>query len=505
MPEKPVRVRFAPSPTGYLHIGGARTALFNWLFARHHGGKFILRIEDTDRKRYVPDALEDITSGLRWLGLDWDEGPEVGGPYGPYFQSERTELYRKWAHWLVEHGHAYKCFCTPERLERMRKEQAARGEPPRYDRKCRFLTPEEVEANEKAGKPYVIRFKSPLTGHTTFTDLIRGEITFDHKNLDDFILLKSDGFPTYHLANVIDDHFMEISHIMRGDEWISSAPKHILLYQAFGWEPPKLAHLPLILDPSGKGKLSKRKKRVAGQELLVFVKEFREAGYLPEALFNFLANIGWSFDGSTEIFTREEAIARFDIRDINPAPAAMPYTKLDWINGVYIRKLSADELKERLIPFLSRDMGIPEEELRKRKELDVLVPIIQERIKRLDEAAGLIDFAFKDEIEYPPEMLIQKKMTPESTLKVLDRTIEALEEVPDFDSEALEQRLRALVDELGMKAREVFGVIRVATTGKKVAPPLFGSLEALGRERTLERLRKARELILPLCQSSENE
>ncbi len=495
MAERPVRVRFAPSPTGYLHIGGARTALFNWLFARHTGGKFILRIEDTDRKRFVPDALEDITSGLRWLGLEWDEGPDVGGPFGPYFQSERTDIYRKWAHWLVEQGHAYKCFCTPERLERMRKEQRARGEPPHYDRTCRNLSPEEVRKREEAGIPYVIRFKSPLTGSTTFTDLIRGEITFEHKNLDDYILLKSDGYPTYHLANVIDDHFMEISHIMRGDEWISSAPKHILLYRAFGWEPPLLAHLPLILDPSGKGKLSKRKKRIAGEEVLVFVKEFREAGYLPEAVFNFLATVGWSYDGQTEIFTREQAIEKFDIRGINPAPAALPYRKLEWMNGVYIRRLSTEELKERLLPFLSASLGIPENELRARPELDILVPIIQERIKRLDEAAALIDFAFRENVDYPPEMLIQKKLTKEQTLEIVERVIEVLESAPDFRAETLEERLRGLVTEMELKAGQVFGVIRVAITGKKVAPPLFGSLEALGRERSLARMKQARELL----------
>ncbi len=495
MAERPVRVRFAPSPTGYLHIGGARTALFNWLFARHTGGKFILRIEDTDRKRFVPDALEDITSGLRWLGLDWDEGPEVGGPFGPYFQSERTELYRKWANWLVEQGYAYRCFCSPERLARMRKEQMARGEPPHYDRTCRNLSPEEVQERIEKGQPYVIRFKSPLTGSTTFTDLIRGDITFEHKNLDDFVLLKSDGYPTYHLANVIDDHFMEITHIMRGDEWISSAPKHILLYQAFGWEPPLLAHLPLILDPSGKGKLSKRKKRIAGEEVLVFVKEFREAGYLPEAVFNFLATVGWSYDGQTEIFTREEAIEKFDIRSINPSPAALPYKKLEWMNGVYIRQLSTEELKERLLPFLSDSLGMKESDLRARPELDILVPIIQERIKRLDEASALIDFAFKDEVDYPPEMLIQKKLTKDQTLEVIDRVIEVLESAPDFRSETLEERLRGLVAEMGLKAGQVFGVIRVAITGKKVAPPLFGSLEALGRERSLARMRKAKELL----------
>ncbi|HPV08860.1 MAG TPA: glutamate--tRNA ligase, partial [Aggregatilineales bacterium] len=318
---RPVRVRFAPSPTGYLHIGGARTALFNWLFARKHGGSFILRIEDTDQSRYVPEAEDDIMASLRWLGLNWDEGPDIGGKAGPYRQSERAELYREWADWLIEHGYAYRCNCSPERLEKVREEQRARGEKPGYDRFCRDrnLGPDIGE--------HVVRFKMPLEGETTVHDLIRGPITFSNAELQDLVLLKSDGLPTYHLANVVDDHFMEISYIMRADEWIATAPIHWQLYRAFGWEMPAIAHLPVILSPSGHGKLSKRDQafQEGGTKVLVQVREFREAGYLPEAVVNFLTNVGWAFGDDREVFTPEEAMERFELEDINPAPSKLPY------------------------------------------------------------------------------------------------------------------------------------------------------------------------------------
>ena len=303
MSDRPVRVRFAPSPTGYLHIGGARSALFNFLFARHHGGQFILRIEDTDQKRYVADSVTNLMENLRWLGLDWDEGPDIGGPYGPYTQTERAALYRRWADWLVDNGHAYHCYCTAERLEAMRAEQTANKQPPGYDRHCRYLNAAERAAIEAAGTPFVIRFATPLTGATTVNDTVRGEMVFSNNTLDDVVLLKSDGLPTYHLAVVVDDHFMQISHILRADEWIASSPRHVLLFQAFGWEIPIMAHLPVILDPSGKGKMSKRKVRVGDKEYPVFVEELRTEGYLPEAVFNLLTNVGWSMGGDREVFT----------------------------------------------------------------------------------------------------------------------------------------------------------------------------------------------------------
>ena len=483
-PEK-VRVRFAPSPTGYLHIGGARTALYDWLYARHCDGTFILRIEDTDRKRYVADSVQDLMEGLRWLGLDWDEGPDVGGDYGPYIQSQRLHLYQTWAHWLVEQGKAYKCFCTPEELEQMRKEQQARGEPTRYDRRCRYLTPEEVAAREAEGRSYVIRFKTPLEGTVVAYDLLRGPVEVDVSTLDDFVLLKSDGYPTYHLAVVIDDHFMEISHVLRGEEWIPSLPRHKLLYDAFGWDMPVHVHLPVILDPSGKGKMSKRRAEKSG--LPILVRDFREQGYLPEAMFNWLARIGWSYDPEIEIFSREEAIAHFDLKDINPKPAAAPYSKLEWLNGVYIRRLSTDELLERLIPFLERDLGVSGDVLRHDERLRRLLPAVQERIKRLTEATELVDFLYKSTLEYDPTLLIAKKLDAVRTLEILKAARTVIAETP-FEEESLEQALRALAERMGVKAGQVFMPIRVAVSGKKVTPPLFDVLLSLGREETLRRL-----------------
>jgi glutamyl-tRNA synthetase len=497
---RPVRVRMAPSPTGYFHLGSARTALFNWLQARHTGGKFILRIEDTDQKRYNPQSLQDMMDSLRWLGLDWDEGPEMGGEYGPYVQSERLPLYEEWANWLVARGLAYRCYCSEERLEQLRKQQAEnRDDIKGYDRHCRFLNAEERAAREAAGDKYVIRLAMPMEGQTSFTDLLRHIKPFENNLVRDPVLMKSDGYPTYHLANVVDDHFMEITHILRGDEWLSSVPLHVNLYNAFGWEMPVYAHLPLILDPSGIGKLSKRKKKgEGGEELLTYVREYRDAGYLPEAMFNFLAIMGWAYSPDTDIFTREQAVAKFDIHDINPAAGALPLSKLDWMNGVYIRALDPEDLQERLIPFLSRDLGIPEEDLYRNAALAVLTPLIQERITTLADAAELVDFAFVDEIRYDPQMLVAKGLTAAGSLAALEaahRTIEAL----PFTEEALEPALRQLAVDLGLKAGQLFGILRVATTGKNVAPPLFGSMLALGRERTLERIIRAEELLRGLA------
>jgi glutamyl-tRNA synthetase len=485
-----VRVRFAPSPTGPFHIGGARTALFNWLFARRHGGPFILRIEDTDQKRYDPSALTDLFEGLRWLGLEWDEGPEVGGDYGPYFQTERADLYRHWAGWLVENGHAYHCYCSPERLAQMRQLQRSRGELIGYDRNCRYLTRAQREELEATGDAHVIRLAMPIEGTTSFEDLIRGVITVENRTQDDLILLKSDGLPTYHLANVIDDHFMEISHILRADEWIPTAPRHVRLYEAFGWEMPAIAHLPIMLDPSGKGKISKRRKQVGSQVYHVLVHEFRQAGYLPETMFNFLARIGWGMDAETEVFDWEEAIARFDLGSVNAGPASPPYSKLDWLNGVYIRQMPDDELALRIVPFFL-DAGLevdPETVL-------AITPLVKERIKTLADAVPLTDFFFTDEISYEPEALIGKKMDASSSLAALNRTRETVADLDPFDEATLEVSLRGLADELELKAGQLFGVIRVAITGKKVAPPLFGTMVVLGRGRTLAWLRSAEEAL----------
>ncbi len=479
-----VRVRFAPSPTGYLHVGGARTALFNWLFARHHNGVFILRIEDTDRTRFVPEALEDIMESLRWLGLEWDEGPEVGGDYGPYFQSQRLDIYQKYAKQLVDSGHAYYCYCSPERLARVREEQRRRGEPDvGYDRHCRYLTAKERAEYEAQGIVPVVRLKVPLEGQTSFHDVLHGDITVDNAKLDDLVLLKSDGYPTYHLANVVDDHLMGISHVMRADEWLPSVPKHVLLYQAFGWDIPIYAHLPVILAPTGKGKLSKRHGGVA-------VHEFREEGYLPEAMVNFLARVGWAYDDKTEFFTRQELIEKFSLEGVSKSPAAFSYDKLEWMNGVYIRMLPPDELARQLMPFLER-AGLTADLPTVRR----LVPLIQERLKKLSEVVEWVDFVFVDQLNYDPALLVGKKMTAEESLAALRKARETLAALPDFEEETLEKALRALVKELGLKAGQLFGILRGAVTGKKVAPPLFGTLSILGQERALKRIDQALEVL----------
>jgi len=486
-----VRVRFAPSPTGYFHLGSARSLLFNWLFARRHGGQFILRIEDTDRTRYHEEAVPDMLDGMRWLGLDWDEGPEVDGPYGPYYQSQRLSLYQEYAQKLLDSGHAYKCYCSAETLEQMRQEQQQRGQSSGYDRRCRELTAKQRAEREAQGIVPVVRLKAPLTGETSFHDLIRGEIRVQNAQIDDLVLLKSDGFPTYHLAVVVDDHLMEISHVLRADEWIPTTPHRVLIYRALGWTPPLYAHLPLILDPAGKGKMSKRKTVGAdGREYYVMIHEFRAAGYLPEAMFNFLALIGWSYDDKTEILTREQIIQHFDLDHVSSAPAKFSYDKLDWMNGVYIRSLEVDDLAARILPFLSRaGLNADADTVRR------ITPLIQERLVKLADAVAWTDFFFVDELDYDPQLLIQKKMTAEQVRRVLAESHQVLEALPAFDEAEIERALRAKAEEMGLKARQFFGPLRVATTGKKVAPPLFGTLAILGREKVLARISRARELL----------
>lgn len=478
----PVRVRFAPSPTGYFHIGGARTALFNWLFARHHGGSFIIRIEDTDRTRYKEFALRDLLDGLRWLGLDWDEGPEVDGPHAPYFQSQRLPIYQAHAQQLVDSGAAYHCYCSAERLAALREEQRKNNLPLGYDRRCRHLTAEERAAFEAQGITPVIRLKMPETGEITFDDVLHGQITVDFEALrDDKVLMKSDGYPTYHLAAAVDDHLMEITHIMRADEWLSSVPYHLSIFKAFGWTPPVYVHLPLVLAPSGQGKLSKRHGAVS-------TLEFRDQGYLPEAMVNYLARTGWAYDDKTEIFSRDELIKAFDLDGISNSPARFSYEKLDWTNGYYIRQLETEDLAQRLLPFL-QEAGFD-------ADLEItlkLVPLIQERLKKLTDAIDWVDFFFADEITYDPADLVQKKMDGEQVRQTLQTAHAALSALDTFDAEAVEGALRPLVDELGLKARQVFGVLRIASTGKQVAPPMFETFEIMGQAKSLALLEQAME------------
>ena len=476
----PVRVRFAPSPTGSPHVGNIRTAMFNWLMARHSGGRFILRIEDTDIARKVAGAEEAIMDGLRWLGLDWDEGPDVGGDYGPYYQSQRLDLYQEAAERLVEQGDAYCCYCSPGRLEEMRKQQIARKQSPGYDRHCRDLTPQERAKKEAEGIVPVVRFKVPLEGQEKFTDLIYGEVVFERSTIDDFVMLKSDGYPTYHLANVVDDSAMKISHVIRAEEWISSTPRHLLLYRALGLEPPLYVHHPMILGPD-RAKLSKRHGDVS-------LLEYRKHGYLPETMFNFLSLIGWSLDDRTELMTRQELIDNFSLERIGRTGAIFNRDKLDWMNGVYIRKLSYEDLLRKIMPFL--ESGLPKEVKRPISQQYVgrIVPLIQERINTLEEAAIYADFFFIDTPEYEASILAGKKMTGETALAALKAAEERLSSLDSFNHDLLEDTLRHLAGDLGLKTGQLFGLLRVATTGRNATPPLFETMAVLGKERCLKRI-----------------
>ncbi len=478
-----VRVRYAPSPTGYPHVGNIRTALFNWLFARHHGGSFIVRIEDTDVAREVKGTVEAILEGLSWLGLDWDEGPEVGGKFGPYFQSQRLEIYRESAERLISQGDAYYCYCSPQRLEEMRAEQVKRKQSPGYDRQCRNLSRQEQSGKEAEGITPVVRFKTPLDGQTRFNDLIRGEVVFENNTIDDFVLLKSDGYPTYHLANVVDDHLMEISHVLRAEEWLSSTPRHLFLYQALGFKPPQFAHLPMLLG-ADRAKLSKRHGAVS-------ITEYREQGYLPEAMVNFLALLGWSLDDKTELLSRQELINNFSLERVSRTAAIFNRDKLNWMNGVYIRSLSLEDFIQRAMPFL--EGGLPPEVKRPLSTdyISRIMPLIQERARTLTEVAELAQFFFVDELDYDSNLLIGNNMSRESATHALEVARQRLGQLEGFDAEALETMLRPLAVELGLKTGQLFGTLRVATTGLTAAPPLFQTMAVLGKERCLRRIEAA--------------
>ena len=480
---EPVRTRFAPSPTGFLHIGSLHTALFEWLFARHNGGKFILRIEDTDQSRKVEGSVEAILDGLRWLGIDWDEGPEANGEYGPYFQSERLELYHKAADRLVADGHAYHCYCSQERLEAMRQLQVQRKQPPGYDRHCRDLDSKEKAQKEAEGVVPVVRFKMPLTGKTTFHDHIWGDVTFENRLLDDLVLLKSDGFPTYHLANVVDDHEMKISHVIRAEEWLSSTPRHVLLYAALGYDLPSFAHLPLLIG-ADRSKLSKRHGSV-------HVGEYRSEGYLPEAVMNFLAILGWSLDDKTEMFTRDDLIKNFTLERVSKTPAIFNKEKLTWLNGVYIRMLTPDDFARRSLPFLEKDLPA---EVSRPLSLDYVrevLPLVQERVKLLKEVAPLTRYFFVEKLDYDASLLVSKDMTAESTVKALSVAKERLGKLDAFDAQALESMLRPLAVELGLKTGQLFGALRTAVSGETATPPLFAMMAVIRKERCIERIGEA--------------
>jgi glutamyl-tRNA synthetase len=471
-------VRIAPSPTGDPHVGTAYMALLNLIYARQRGGRFVLRIEDTDRARFVAESERMIFDALRWLGLDWDEGPDRGGPFGPYRQSERTPLYQQAAAALLASGRAYRCFCTAERLEAMRRAQAAAKQAPRYDRTCRGLPAAEAAARAAAGEACVVRLAVPLEGATTFRDELRGEITFDHANVDDQVLLKSDGFPTYHLANVVDDHAMQISDVIRAEEWISSTPKHVLLYAAFGWTAPRFWHMPLLRNKD-KSKISKRKNPVS----LIY---YRQAGYLPEAMLNFLGLLGGGMpaaeDAAGEKFSFSDMLARFQFDQIRLGGPVFDLEKLRWLNGLYLRALTPEAFLDAVRASVFGDGYLAR-----------IAPLAQERIETLGQFFDLTDFFFLDAVVPPREVFLPKKRTLEDTLRVAAELTAALE-AAEWTPPALEAALRALAAAQGWSAKEVFMLLRALVTGKTASPPLLESLIVFGRARTLDRLRRFLEL-----------
>jgi glutamyl-tRNA synthetase len=484
---KPVRVRIAPSPTGRTHLATGRVALYNYAFARQHGGHFILRIEDTDQKRYVPGAEEDLMRSLGWLGLDWDEGPGVGGPYGPYTQTARREIYQEHARRLIERGQAYTCFCTPDRLEQARREQQAGKENPHYDRTCRMIEPEEAARRVRLGEAHTIRFKMPNEGSITVHDYLRGDITVENRNLDDFILVKSDGLAVYHLAAMVDDHLMEISHVLRGSEWLSTLPLHAHIIRAFGWEQPVFAHLSIFLKPSGKGKMSKRDTAQAMQDgHSIFIGDMAELGFLPEAVINWMALMGWSYDDHTEFFTLRDIIDKFSLDKLNPSPAAINFAKLDHFNGLHIRSLAPQDLAQRVKPFFMASGYSSDDD-----KLLRIAPLIQQRMVTLDDAVPMAGFFFQDQIQPKPEELVGKYMTPAASVKATCRALEILQSLPVINPETAEEPLRQLAEELDLKPGQLFGILRVAVTGQPVSPPLFESMAIIGKEKVLERVQKA--------------
>ncbi|NNM55490.1 MAG: glutamate--tRNA ligase [Spirochaetales bacterium] len=483
-----VRVRYAPSPTGLQHIGGLRTALFNYLLARAYGGQFYLRIEDTDQTRYNPEAVDDLYDTLRWAGLDWDEGPDRGGPFGPYIQSQRLELYRETAERLIAEGHAYRCFCTPERLTELRTWQEQQHLPSGYDRRCRSLSPDEAQKLAREGNPYVIRFiqtEAPVA----FEDEILGKIEKAGTDLPiDPVLLKSDGYPTYHLAHVTDDHLMQTTHVLRAQEWLPSAPLHVQLFDALGWPRPKYVHLPLILGSDGQ-KLSKRHGATS-------VRQFKESGYLPAALVNYLALLGWSAGGDREFFTLAELEKLFSLDRLNKSPGVFDYKKLEHFNATYLRGFSEPELAALLLEEASKAglTSTPATEAEKR-QAELMAPLVRERLTFLNEAPGMLRFVFAEPTPAPVADLIPKKGTAETAASILAAVIPLVSGSDERTSEATEELFRAKAEELGLKLGDFMHPVRVAVSGSKVSPPMFGSMKAVGEARVKARLEAAWRLL----------
>jgi len=480
-----VRVRYAPSPTGNQHIGGVRTALINYLFAKSQGGTFILRLEDTDRTRYSQEYVQNLYETFRWLGFYWDEGPDVGGSKGPYVQSERIDLYRRYAEELVLMDKAYYCFCDSERLEKLRQEQVAQKKDEiGYDRHCRYIAEEERARNLAEARPYVIRLKIPLHGITVFHDALLGQIEWKNEDISpDPVLLKSDGFPTYHLANVIDDHLMGITHIMRAQEWIPSAPMHKIMYDALGWEMPELCHLPMVLGPDGH-KLSKRHGATA-------VNEFKKAGYLPEALINYIALLGCSYEDGRDIYSLDELVRLFRIDRLNKAPAVFDYQKLEWFNGQYIRMKSNKELAELIRPYLI-SAGLRKEEDPQKDQMELAaIPFIKERLKLLGDSPAIMSYLYK-RLDMPAaEEFVPKKASIDEAIMYLEECRSILENSNLDDLPAIEEKFRERATIIGKKLGDILMPLRVAITYSRVSPPLFESMRILGKDECIKRIEAA--------------
>lgn len=484
-----VRVRYAPSPTGFQHIGGLRTALFNYFFARSHGGSFVLRIEDTDQTRFEPAALQDIYDTFEWIGIHWDEGPDVGGPYAPYIQSQRAERYRAYAQQLVDEGKAYPCFCTEERLSALREEQIkSKSKHQGYDRKCRNLSLEERQAKIEAGESYVIRFAVPLEGETVVEDEILGRTK--RKNIDvnpDPVILKADGLPTYHLANVIDDHEMGITHVLRAQEWVSSAPLHMLLYQAFGWECPKFMHLPMVMGKDG-SKLSKRHGSTS-------VIEFRKQGYLSEALVNYVSMLGWGYDETSEFFSISELERVFKDGKINKAPGVFDYKKLQWYNAQYIARSSDQRLVELCLPYMIDAGLIDASEIERPGDgvalLARVMPLAKQRMKLLGDIVAVSAFLFADVQLESSEVLVQKKQDPAQTKAILEAIRDDFDRIATLNEEGFHGYFEALAQRFETGLGKVMMPLRMAITGSAASPPLTDSIELMGADVAKERIRAA--------------
>lgn len=473
-----VRVRIAPSPTGDPHVGTAYIALLNLIFARHHGGKFVLRIEDTDRTRSRPEYEITIFEALKWANIQWDEGPDIGGPYGPYRQSERSDIYRQYCQQLLDQNKAYKCFATPEELSEMREMASKLGQRVGYDRRYRNLSPEEVAEREKSGQSYVIRLKVPLIGECVYEDGIKGRITYPWADIDDQVLLKSDGFPTYHLANVVDDHLMKITHVIRGDEWISSTPKHLLLYESFGWEPPSYMHVPLLLGRDGK-KLSKRRNPTS-----IFY--YRDSGYLPEAFCNFLTLMGYSMPSDKEFYSLDEIIRDFDAKRIGVSGAFFDTTKLDWINQQYlINTISQDQLWQRIKDWSFNDAFMQE-----------LMPLCHTRIKTFGEFMELCGFLFVNHLHFIPEDLCSSGQPKERVAMMLQTCIWSLDAQENWKRDGIEKASHEVADSFGVNHKKIImPILYISITGKRHGPPLFEAFDLLGKDRARARFLNAIEVL----------